>query len=728
MGIKVSENGQIFTLHTKASSYQMGVSKYGHLLHLHYGGRISGSMEYLILHRGCGFAGNPYETGLDQSYTLDLLPQEYSVYGNGDFRTSALVIKDEHGSYSCDLRFRSYEIVKEKYGLPGLPATYDQTGETLKIHMEDPATDMQAILYYGVFEDLDIITRAVKIINQGEKKIYVEKVASACLDFLAGQFDIIDFHGRHAMERTMQRHPLVHGIHSIGSSRGHSSHHYNPFMILCESETTEDAGSCYGMSFVYSGCFKGEVECDQMNQIRMVMGIQDERFSCPLQKGEEFITPEVVMSYSSKGLTQLSQNYHEIYRHHLCRGYYKTRRRPILINNWEATYFDFTGEKICEIARQAAELGVEMLVLDDGWFGKRNGECSGLGDWFVNEEKMGGTIADLSVKIHQMGLKFGLWVEPEMVSEDSDLYRAHPDWAFTVPGRKPIRSRYQLVLDFSRKEVVDHIFEMLTTVLDSTDIEYIKWDMNRSLTDVYSAAAEYEEQGMVLHRYMLGVYDLLERLIQRYPHMLIEGCSGGGGRFDAGMLYYTPQIWCSDNTDAIDRVSIQYGTSFGYPVSAVGAHISAVPNHQTGREIPLATRAVVAMSGSFGYELNLNSLNKTEKEQIKKWNELFYKYWPVIHEGEYFRLTDPLQNRDFAAWEFVSKNKDEVLLNVVSLSRHGNQPTRYVKLKGLIDDAQYRIDGQIQTFFGSDLMNGGMRIPELSGEYDSWQMYLKRME
>lgn len=727
MGIQFCEQDQTFTIHTRNTSYQMQVSQYGHLLHLYYGRTIAENMSYLIRKSGTGFSGNPDDTGMEQDYTMDLLPQEYPSYGNGDYRTSALVVKNEDGSYSCDLRYQSYEIVKGKYTIPGLPAVYDKQGETLRVTLADSVTGVQVVLSYGVLEEYDVITRAVQIKNGGKQKLSLEKAASASVDFLSGDFDIIDFHGRHAMERMMQRHAAVHGVHTIGSSRGHSSHQYNPFMILCQPETTEDTGDCYGMSFVYSGCFKGEVESDQSGQTRMVMGIQDDHFSCPLEPGAKFDTPEVVMSYSADGLGKLSRNYHKTYRHNLCRGKYKTKKRPILINNWEATYFDFTGEQIYDIAKQASELGVEMMVLDDGWFGKRSGERCGLGDWFVNEEKMGGPISDLVTRVNDLGMKFGIWMEPEMVSEDSDLYRAHPDWAFAVPGRKPIRSRCQLVLDFSRKEVVDHIYGMISKVLDSANIEYIKWDMNRSLMDVFSVTAESGAQGMVLHRYMLGVYDLLERLLQRYPNLFIEGCSGGGGRFDAGMLYYTPQIWCSDNTDAIDRIQIQYGTSFGYPVSTMGAHVSAIPNHQTGRRVPIETRSTVAMSGSFGYELDLNKISETDKEYVKAQNQLFHKYWNVIHNGDYYRLTNPMEKSEFVAWQFVSEEQDTALLNVVTLNSHGNQPIHYVKLKGLKAKARYRVDASEQTFLGSSLMYGGIAIPQLEGEYHSWQVYLEEV-
>ena len=554
---------------------------------------------------------------------------------------------------SCDLRYKSHKIFDGKYNLQGLPAVYasDKEAQTLEILMEDPVTGVKVVLLYGVLPAQDIITRSVCVKNESSGKIYLNKIESASLDFLYGDYELLTFYGRHAMERNVQRVPVVHGTQKIGSVRGTSSHQYNPMMILAEKETTEDKGNCYAMSFVYSGCFQGEVLKDQLNQTRMMLGLQEEAFRYPLETGEMFQAPEVILSYSSEGMNRLSQNLHHCIRQHICRGKYKEEIRPILINSWEAAYFDFTGDTIYELAKAAKEVDIDMLVMDDGWFGKRDDDNSGLGDWFVNEKKLGGTLGNLIKRINDLGVKFGIWIEPEMVSEDSDLYRKHPDWALTVPGRNPVRSRNQLVLDFSRKEVVDEIYDQICKVLDQGNIEYVKWDMNRSLMDVYSSVTR--DQGRVLHDYVLGLYDFLERLVQRYPNLLIEGCSGGGGRFDAGMMYYTPQIWCSDNTDAIDRLRIQYGTSFGYPVSVVGSHVSAVPNHQTGRKTPLHTRGVVAMSGTFGYELNLMKLSEEEKQEIREQIAEYKSYAPIIQNGLYYRLSDPT-TEEICAWEFCA--------------------------------------------------------------------------
>ena len=723
MGIIYCEKDRTFTLQTKNTTYQMQVDRYGFLLHLYYGKKTDGCMDYLLTYYDRGFSGNPYDAGEDRTYSMDTLPQEFPCYGNGDFRSTAFAVENADGSMSCDLRYKSHKIFDGKYNLEGLPAVYasEQEAQTLEILMEDPVTGVKVVLLYGVLPAQDIITRSVCVKNESSGKIYLNKIESASLDFLYGDYELLTFYGRHAMERNVQRVPVVHGTQKIGSVRGTSSHQYNPMMILAEKETTEDKGNCYAMSFVYSGCFQGEVLKDQLNQTRMMLGLQEEAFRYPLEAGEMFQAPEVILSYSSEGMNRLSQNLHHCIRQHICRGKYKEEIRPILINSWEAAYFDFTGDTIYELAKAAKEVNIDMLVMDDGWFGKRDDDNSGLGDWFVNEKKLGGTLGNLIKRINDLGVKFGIWIEPEMVSEDSDLYRKHPDWALMVPGRNPVRSRNQLVLDFSRKEVVDEIYDQICKVLDQGNIEYVKWDMNRSLMDVYSSVTR--DQGRVLHDYVLGLYDFLERLVQRYPNLLIEGCSGGGGRFDAGMMYYTPQIWCSDNTDAIDRLRIQYGTSFGYPVSVVGSHVSAVPNHQTGRKTPLHTRGVVAMSGTFGYELNLMKLSEEEKQEIREQIEEYKSYAPIIQNGLYYRLSNPT-TEEICAWEFVhtdEKEQSKVLLNIVMQVIHGNMTVNYVKLQGLEEMAVYREEKSGKRYTGAALMYGGMPLPIEPGEYQAYQ-------
>lgn len=723
MAILYNEHKRILTLQTIRTTYQMKIDDFGFLLHLYYGGKTAGDMDYLLTYQDRGFSGNPFDTGNDRTYSMDVLPQEYPVLGAGDYRSSALIIRNADGSDCCDLRYVSHEIRKGKYGLKGLPAVYaeEEEAQTLEILMEDPVSRVQVLLLYGVLEQEDIITRSAKIINQGEDRIVIEKAASACLDFLDGNYDMISFYGRHAMERNFQRTPVDHGNFVIGSRRGASSHQYNPAVLIAESGASEDTGSCYGMVFVYSGNFMCEAEKDQYDHTRAMMGLQSELFHYPLLKGQELIIPETILCYSKEGFGGLSRQYHKCIRKHLCRGKYQDQPRPILLNSWEAAYFDLSGDKILKLAEDAADLGIDMVVMDDGWFGKREDDNSGLGDWQVNEKKLGCTLGELIGKVNALGVKFGIWIEPEMVSEDSDFYREHTDWVMHIPGRKPIRARNQLVLDFSRKDVREHVFDRICRVLDQGKIEYVKWDMNRSLADVYSLE---NEQGKVTYDYVLGVYDFLEKLWQRYPDMLIEGCSGGGGRFDAGMMYYTPQIWCSDNTDALDRLRIQYGTSFFYPISTMGSHVSAVPNHQTGRSVSLHTRGVTAMAGCFGYELDTGKLSIEEREEIKEQIRKYKKYACLIQNGNYYRLSDPFVD-SYAAWMFGTEDRRQVLLNVVMLEMHGNMTICYVKLKGLDPDAVYQDTDTGKCYYGSALMEAGIPMPAQMGEYLSYQIELK---
>ncbi len=727
MAITFNESTKIFTLQTAETTYQMMVGRYNILQHLYYGKRVDGStMDYLLWGTDAGFSGNPYEAEGDRTFSLDIQPQEFPSQGVGDYRTSCIEAVNPDGTMAADFRYVSHEITKGAYKITGMPAVYDEEeiSSSLSILLRDENTGLELLLKYGVFEKEDVITRAAVLKNSSEGMVTLEKMLSVCLDMPFGEWEMIHFHGRHAMERQVERTPLCHGTVSIGSKRGTSSHHHNPSLILCTPQTTEDAGDCYGMTFVYSSNFIAGAEVDQMGQSRVFMGIHPESFCFRLAPGEVFETPQVIMSYSDRGFTALSHKFHRIISEHICRGKYKYARRPILINNWEATYFDFNEEKILKIAGQAAELGIEMLELDDGWFGKRDGDWSGLGDWFVNLDKLPGNLSSLSEKINAMGMKFGLWFEPEMISEDSDLYRAHPDWALQIPGRKPNRSRFQLVLDMSRREVRDYLFERMSDILSNAKIDYVKWDMNRSMCDIYSASLPAERQGEVYHRCMLGVYELLERLTAAFPDLMIEGCSGGGGRFDAAMLYYSPQIWCSDDTDAVERLEIQYGTSFLYPIGAVGSHVSACPNHQTGRITPFHTRGVVAMAGSFGYELDLNTLPQEEKEEVRKQVSDYKKYYELIHRGDYYRLNAPGDGKEFVAWAFVSEDKKQVLVNLVVTHTRANNKPLFMKLKGLDPDAGYRMeDGR--SLSGSALMNAGICIPSVSGEYRAVQFELK---
>jgi alpha-galactosidase len=722
------DNG-IFTIHTNCSTYQFMIGPYGFLLHLYYGKRIDNqNMDYLIHSRDRGFSGNPYDAGGDRTFSLDTLPLEYPGAETGDYRMSAAGVTNANGSAVLDPRYKSYAITSGKYSLKGLPSLYEEEKDeaaTLSITLFDSVSKVEIKLLYGIFAEKDIITRAAIITNQNDSEIKLTKAMSMSVDFLYGAFDLIHFSGRHCMECQFERVPIMHGIHTVSSGRGASSHQHNPGIILCSKDTTEDFGECYGFNLVYSGNFAANVEVDQIGQTRVNMGLYYNNFCFSLREGDSFSTPETVMCFSGEGLAALSHRFHRIYRHNLCRGPYKLSQRPVLINNWEATYFDFDGPKLIEIARCASKAGIDMLVMDDGWFGTRNSDDKALGDWFINEDKLKMNLKTLSDEINKLGMKFGLWFEPEMVNENSRLYREHPDWVLRIPNRNPIRSRSQLALDMSRGNIRKHIFNFMCEILDSAHIEYVKWDMNRSLTNWYSPFLSAAQQGELPHRYMLGLYDLLEKLTKKYPHVLFEGCSGGGGRFDPGMLYYHPQIWCSDNTDAVDRLKIQYGVSFFYPVSAVGSHVSAVPNHQTGRTMPIKTRCVTALSGSFGFELDITNMRGEEMEAAKFWTAEFKKYQPLLHDGLYFRLYSPFDPPGMSAWQFVSADRTMTLLCAVVTDLQANPPNIPVYLKGLDKDAVYQYGGKSYT--GAALMYGGYVLPVLSGDYPAMMLCFKSL-
>jgi alpha-galactosidase len=722
MAIQIKE--KLFTLETKNTMYQMKVDEHGVVRHLWYGAKMGQDMEYLLDYPDVGFSGNIYEAGNDRTYSLNTLPQEYSVRGTGDYRVSAVAVTHPDGSDALDLRYESHRVVEGKYSIPGLPAVYAEPGEaqTLELVLCDTAGQVEVVLRYGVLEEFDIITRNATVRNLGQQSIFVTKAASLCLDIPYGQWEWVHFPGRHTMERVPERKPLLHGIQESGSTRGTSSHQQNPSVLLCEQETTETSGNCIGAVLMYSGNFQTQVECDQLHQVRLVMGIHPEHFCWELKEDETFDTPEVILSFSGEGMETLSHRFHRVIRHRVCRGEYKLAERPVLINNWEATYFDFDEEKLLKIAQEASRLGVDMLVMDDGWFGKRDDDNSGLGDWFVNEKKLRGGLKSLVEKVNALGMKFGIWFEPEMISEDSDLYRTHPDWVIAIPGRKPMRSRNQLLLDFTRDEVREYIYQVMSDILRSANISYVKWDMNRSISDWYTLSLPAYRQGEMAHRYVLSLYQLLDRLTTEFPHVLFEGCSGGGGRFDAGMLQYCPQIWCSDDTDAYERTKIQYGTSFFYPVSTVGSHVSAVPNHQTGRVTPLETRAVTAMAGSFGYELDLNTLSPEEKEQVTEQIKRFKEYGPLIRGGDYYRLSNPLQDK-FGVWSYVSEDRTEVLVHGVIFRTEPNMLRYPVKLRGLAEDKNYRLQGSGETYSGKALMEAGILLPKSWGDYAPVEMY-----
>lgn len=746
MAIIIDDQRRVFTLQTQNSTYQMKADAQNVLLHTYYGEKTDNSDKSLLIYKADrGFSGNPYELGRsDRTYSMDSLPQEYSSFGTGDYRITSLRVQNHDGSQAAELRFAGYRVQEGKYAIPGLPAVYAENGEaqTLVIKLADSYSGLETELYYGILEETDVITRTVKITNQGKEDVILKKAASMNLDWEYGDFQWISFYGRHSMEMNMQRENIHHGIQAVGSVRGTSSHQYNPFVILCEKGADETMGSCYGLSFVYSGEFLIEAEKDQLDRTRLICGIHPDNFSWVLHSGESLWLPEVIMTHSGSGMGRISRNFHKVIREHICRGKWKHRRRPVLINNWEATYFNFTGEKLIDIARQAKQLGIELFAMDDGWYGNREDDSSGLGDWFPNEKKLGCTLGELAERITAEGMQFGIWLEPEGISEDSDLYRRHPDWAVGIPGRKPCLSRCQWILDFSREDVQDYIIGRISELLDGIPVSYVKWDCNRAICDKFSGVLDSGRQGEFSHRYVLGLYRVLEELTEKFPEILFEGCAGGGGRFDAGMLYYMPQIWGSDTTDAIERLSIQYGASFGYPISAMGTHVATAPNHQTGRVAPLSTRGCVAMAGTFGYELDISSLTEAEKADVKEQIVRFKKYYDLIQYGEYYRISSPLEGT-CTVWEIADPSGKEAMVSAVYHHVQANPVPVRVKVQGLKDDAGYQMFlnedfeekypgrrlpygfGSGEVISGAALRQFGFVVPEAVDGFQAWQIYIK---
>jgi len=729
MGIIFNETSKTITLHTRHTSYQMKIGNLDYLLHLYYGPSIRDTdMSYQIMQYDRGFSGNPYESRNERTFSLDAQPQEFSTQQQGDFRTTCIEVVNSDGSYSFHGKTAGFKITKGKYQLDTLPCVFARetdTADTLEITLTDAITGVSVLLLYSVFEEADIITRAVKVINSGSASIHLKKIMSVCLDFLNGaDFDMVSLPGRYGQERQVERQHMTHHIHTIGSVRGSSSHQQNPFAVLCDKNATEDYGRCYGFSLMYSGNFLAEIELDQYDQLRLVMGIHPKQFVYELKPQEIFEGPEVVMAFTEHGFTGLSHLYHDFYRTNLCRSkFIQEVQRPVLINSWEAAFMDFDDVKLVEIAKAAKNMGVDLLVMDDGWFGKRDDDNSGLGDWYVNTDKIKCGLHKLVEQINDLGMKFGIWFEPEMVSEDSDLYRKHPEWAMQIPGRHAVRSRNQMVLDMCRKDVQDYLIENINAILDDANIFYVKWDINRSLTDIWSNELPSERQGEVYHRYILGLYRVMDEIVKAHPDILFEGGSGGGGRYDAAMLHYYPQYWVSDNTHPIDRLKLHYGTSFVYPVCTMGAHVS-----DNGKFIPIKTKAVVAMCGTFGYELDATHLSAEEQEICREQSDLFRKYYPLIVKGDYYRLTNPFEPGNLTAWQHVSKDKSESLLSVVVTNLTCNGPQEYIRAKGLNPDAMYQINDKEEVYSGSALMNAGLPIDREVDDYSSFQFYLKKQK
>ena len=728
MGVIYEEKEQIFHLQTKSTSYLMKVVKGKYLAHVYWGKKINTpNMENAQLNRLIGFSATVDNE--DKSYSLDFVCQEYPTGCGTDYRIPAISVLFEDGSRNLQLTYDSYKIMKGKPALKGLPSTYvenDAEADTLQITLMDTLQKVKVNLFYTVYRDLDVLTRSVEVINEGKEKLKLEKVLSVNVDFESADYDFISLPGAWGRERHIERTPLRSGVQSVESRRGASSHQNNPFMALAAKGTDENHGEVYGFNFVYSGNFTAGVEVDQIFKARAYMGLNDYDFSWLLESGESFQAPEAVMVYSSKGFGDMSRTFHDLYRRHLVRGRFRDEMRPVLVNNWEGTYFDFNEEKILEIAKEAAGLGIELFVLDDGWFGKRNEDNCSLGDWYVNKEKLPEGINGLAEKINQYGMKFGLWFEPEMVSPDSDLYRKHPDWCIHVPGRMRTECRNQLTLDLSRPEVCDYIVDAVSQVLDTANVEYVKWDMNRHMTELGSAGLPAERQKEMAHRYMLGLYDVLERIVSSHPDVLFESCSGGGGRFDAGMLYYMPQTWTSDDTDAVERLSIQYGTSLAYPISTMGSHVSAVPNHQAGRVTSIKMRGDVAMSGNFGYELDLTKLSVEEKEIIRNQVAEYKDLRTFIQSGDMYRLASPFEG-NHTAWMFISKDGNDIFAAYFHVLCDVNPGIHRMKFTALEPNAVYEIVEDGNRYYGDELMEIGL-VVECYGDFQSRTWRLKRCE
>lgn len=729
--ILFDEKSRVFHLRNTFLSYLIKIEESNVLAHIYFGKPVKQYKDNKNYpRRDRGFSGN-IPLNPDRSLSKDTLPQEYSSHGSMDFRTPASIIQRKNGSDLLDLRYDSHYITDGKPDIEDLPQTYvldKSEAQTLVISLKDRETAIYFDLFYTIFSDRAVITRSVKIRNETRETIKLEKAASFQLDFAhTRRFDeVIALPGAQVNERQISRQSLLSGTKVFESRRGTSSHHMNNFIALVHHHTTENTGEAIGLQFVYSGNHSFELEKDQINQLRVVGGINSHRFSWELNANQSFQTPEMILSYSSQGLNKMSQIHHELLRERIARGRHQFAERPILVNNWEATYFDFNSEKIKAIIDEAKELGIEMFVLDDGWFGKRDADNSSLGDWFEYEGKLTNGLREIADYAHSKGLKFGLWFEPEMISIDSELYRTHPDFLMQEPGRMPSASRSQHVLDFTRLDVRQTFEKQMRKILDTIPLDYIKWDMNRSLSDVYSITLDPQRQGEVAHRYMLGLYELLEHLTADYPEILWEGCSGGGGRFDAGFIYYMPQSWTSDNTDAVERMKIQYGTSLAYPISSITAHVSAVPNHQTGRSTSLKTRGETAMSAVFGYELDLTKLSPEEKKQVKDQIISYQTIRPVIQYGHYYRLASPFEE-NIAAWMFVSPKQDEAIVFLGRILASAQPAFHEVYLMGLDDEALYQEQTSKRIFSGAELMAVGLYFPDFQGDFQTELLHFKKL-
>lgn len=733
MNITYNEQNRVFKLDTAHTSYCIGIVDDDNFVgHIYYGRKLTeDNLTYLMRTTEPPFV--PSQNNRDRTSFLDTFPMEYTGNDLGDYREGTLTVRTMGGHTAVSLSYISHRIYDGKAVPEGLPATFGKDTEckTLELTCEDTILHLQVILSYSIFADCDAIARSVKIINNAQDSIYLTKVLSACIDMDNEDYEMITLHGSWARERAIQTRTVMRGKQSVSSVRGESSHQEHPFMAWKKNTATEENGDVYAMSFVYSGNFLAQIQADQFGSMRAMMGIHPHNFCWKLEPGESFQAPEVICVYSAEGIGGMTRCFHDLYRNHLIRGEYKDRKRPILINNWEATYFNFNTDKLLDIARQASELGIEMLVMDDGWFGHRNDDNTSLGDWQVNENKINGGLKYLVDEVNKLGMKFGIWFEPEMISPDSDLYRAHPDWAIAVPGRTGSLARNQYVLDLTRKEVRDYVYEMVSTILHSANIEYVKWDMNRQLSDVGSYGLPADRQGELYHRQVLAVYELQDRLTKEFPYLLLENCSGGGARFDAGMLYYSPQIWCSDDTDAVERLSIQAGTAMVYPLSAMGAHVSDCPNHTMGRVTPFETRGYVALAGTFGYELDVTKIPQEDRDMIPKQVAMYHQYNDLVRTGDYYRIAHYADNHYYDCYEVVAKDKSEALVTYVQVLNRPNYHSKRIHIPGLNPEKTYVIANaedwpeiKQTEYKGDTLYYAGINIPPLWGDFKGRLMHL----
>lgn len=712
MSIHISKDERLFHLETENSSYVFRVLENQQLQHLYYGKRIHVKENY----------GNlaSYQTrGFEVSYTaneeriqLSMIPNEYAAYGKGDFRHPAYQVQDATGSRITELKYQGYTLSTGKKRLEILPSTFDDDGdrsEVLTITLKDDIIGLVVKLNYTVFPGQNVIVRNVEFINEGEDELKLLKTMSLQLDLPDDEFDFIHFSGAWLRERQLYRTALRPGLQSIDSLRYSSSPQNNPFFMLSRKHTTEESGEVYGFNLVYSGNFQNSIEVDHFDTTRVLVGVNPVEFEYLLEPQMSFVTPEAIMSYSAQGMNALSQQLAIFYREHLVNPRFAKRPRPIVLNSWETMYFNLTTDKVLELGKCGQQLGVELFVLDDGWFGHREGDNSSLGDWTTDYRRLPKGISYIADEIHKMGMQFGLWFEPEMISIDSELYRTHPEWMICTPHRKPSVGRHQYVLDFTNQEVIEYLFDAISSIIQETKLEYIKWDYNRHITDAYTATLPTTRQMEFGHRYILGVYQLLERLTKAYPEVLFESCSSGGGRFDLGMMYYAPQAWTSDDTDPIERLKIQHGTSYGYSLSMMSAHVSASPNEQSGRRTNLDTRAAVAYFGVFGYELDVTTLEAAEAEKVKEQIDFYKKYREVFQYGNFYRIRSPFED-DVVDWQVVSSDKSTAILLHTSLISHLNPGYSLVKFCGLDEDKRYTISGMDEEFFGDELMNAGIKI------------------